>query len=316
MIRLLCPDPESFSPEGLIYAKQYSNLTAVKLTQREFDDAAHRFDAVLVRFNTRVGENILRGRCIKAVLSPTTGLDHIDIEAAKNNNVKIYHLKNQKQFLRKITATAELTIGLMIAASRKISPAFQSVKNGNWRCDLFRGVELSGKTVGVVGCGRLGEKVAKICLALEMNVIVFDPYVKILPAGVTRITKLHKLIQNSDVITFHVPLTPETTHMIGARELNMARCGAILINTSRGAVLNQDALLAALVSKKIGAVGLDVIENEHLFERDKVNKLIEYSLVHDNIIITPHIGGATFDSVKKTDMFVLQQFFKDTGLVV
>lgn len=317
MTRMLCPEPGSFSQAGLALAGRYTELVAERLEQSEFEAAAVDFDAVLIRFNTRVrGDLLAKAPRLKAVLSPTTGLDHIDLAAASRRGVKVFHLKGQNRFLRTVSATAELTITLMLATLRRLPAAIQSTRLGQWDPGPFRGREASGKTLGIVGCGRLGAKVARVGRALNMNVVVYDPFVSRLPAGVVRANSLADLLGGADIVSLHVPLMPETVHLIGADDLALLKDGAILINTSRGAVVDGSALIEHLKSGKLAAAAVDVVEDEEAILLGRRHPLIEYAKQHDNLLITPHIGGATFESVERTDSFILNRYFKDQGLLV
>ncbi len=317
MTRILCPEPSSFSLVGLEYAQRYSDLIAKPLSQSEFDAVAPEFDAVLVRFNTRVGAALLTSNShIRAILSPTTGLDHLDIGAARRSKVKVYHLKGQRQFLKKISATAELTIALMLTVIRNLPVAFRAPLAGIWEPGPFRGREAAGKTMAIVGCGRLGAKVARTCMALGMKVVAFDPYVARLPAGVFRFGSLKNMLSQADIISIHVSLTPETKHIIGPEEFCVMKAGAVLINTSRGPVVDSVALLNALKGKQLAAAALDVLEDEESIMIQGSHPLINYARHHSNLIITPHIGGATYESVEKTDLFVLRRYFHELGVRV
>lgn len=313
-MRILCPEPTSFSSAGLDFARRHATVTAGEMGQAEFECEAPGYDAVLVRFNTRVGEQLMRGGHLKAVLSPTTGLDHIDLEAALRHKVRVYHLRGQKSFLKQVSATAELTVTLMLAVLRNLPQAFEAVKQGQWEPGPFRGREVAGKTLGIVGCGRLGSKVARVGRALGMRVVTFDPYVQRLPAGVERTLSLQSLLERSDVVSLHVPLMPETRYMIGGREFDQFKVGAVLINTSRGTIVDGDALLDALRTKKLSAAAVDVLEDEGQIVHHRRHSFIDYARENANLLITPHIGGATVESVEKTDLFILSRYFKDQGI--
>jgi len=310
MIKILCPDPKSFSNAGLNFAHQYSELVAKKLSQKEFYRCSGEYDALLIRFNNKIGEEFFGNSSkVKAIISPTTGLDHIDLDAARSHNVKVFHLRGQKRFLKGISGTAELTIGLMLALVRKIPQSFESVKDERWDPGPYRGNEISGKVMGVIGCGRLGSKVARTAVALGMKVLAYDPFLNRFPSKVSKINELSELLRKSDVITLHVPLVSETRHLIGLKEVHQMKDGVFIINTSRGAILSSKALLLGLKSEKIKAAALDVLENEHSILTSS-HELIDYANNYDNLLITPHIGGATYESVEKTDLFILKKFFK------
>ena len=256
----------------------------------------------------------MKGGRLKAILSPTTGIDHIDMDYVKARGIKVYHLRDQKKFLKTISSTAELTIGLMLSMYRNIPNAVSSVAEGNWSAALFCGKELSGKVFGIIGCGRLGSKVAKVAIALGMKVIAHDPYKLKLPAGVARVDSLDSLLAVSDIISLHIPLNAKTNHLIGSREISLMKLGALIINTSRGSLIDSLPLLDSLKAKNISAA-LDVVEDENEVLAGKSNILIEYARNNSNLIITPHMGGATYEGIQKTDENILKRYFKDQGLI-
>ncbi len=309
-IKVLCPEPNSFSKKGLDYARSFSRLTAKTMSQKEFEKNATQFDVVLVRFNTKVGANIFgKESSVKAVISPTTGLDHIDMKSAKLNDIKVFHLRGKKRFLKGVSSTAELSIGLMLSVMRKIPQSFSAVKSGVWDTGPFRGNEVAGKTLGVIGCGRLGSKVSRTAVSLGMKVITYDPYVSRFPSGVEVKNSQSDLLRSADIVSLHVPLLDETRHLISHNEVSQMKMGVVIINTSRGAIIETNALLNGLNSKHISSAALDVVENEHLM-KGATHPLVEYACKHDNLLITPHIGGATFESVEKTDLFILENYYK------
>jgi len=310
-MNILCPNPESFSLSGLDFCKRKAFLEAVEMTQSEVELHARKYDAVLIRFNTRINNRIINSKSkVKYVISPTTGLDHIDMNLADKFGVKVFHLRNEKQFLKTVSGTAELTIGIMISLLRNIHTSFDSVKSGFWDVSKFRGHELIDKTIGIIGYGRLGQMVADVCRAFRMKVTVYDPYIKEKPEGVKVYSDIGDILTKSDIISVHVPLNQDTKYMISRREFIKMKNTSIIINTSRGAIIDNDALLQALESNEIAGAALDVIENEHDF-LGKSHPLIAYSKKNKNLLITPHIGGATYESVEKTDLFLLKKFFKD-----
>lgn len=313
-MRILCPEPASFSSAGLAYAGRHASLTAFEMDQATFDREAPGYDAVLVRFNTRVGAVVMQGTRLCAVLSPTTGLDHIDLVAAHRAGLNVYHLRGQKRFLKQVSATAELTVTLMLALLRHVPQAFEAVKRGQWEPGPWRGREVAGKTLGIVGCGRLGSKVARVGCALGMKVQAVDPAVQRLPAGVERAASMRQLLGSSDVVSLHVPLSAQTVHMIDRAAFDQFKPGAVLINTSRGGIVDSEALLDALRAGCVSAAAVDVLENEAGFARTGLHPLVDYARENSNLLITPHIGGATFESVEKTDLFILNRYFKDQGI--
>ena len=217
-------------------------------------------------------------------------------------------MKGEKKFLNNITPTAELTWGLLLALIRKLPAAFDSVLNGSWDRDLFLGTELKGKTLGIIGFGRLGKMVAKYGAAFGMNVVYsdIDEFESVLFA---KPIELMELLTTSDVISLHIPLEHSTQGFFGEAEIKSMKEGAILINTSRGEVLNEDALLQALSSKHLSGAALDVLQGEVSADSIsfKKNKLIDYAKKNQNLLITPHIGGACPDSMRLTEGFVAKK---------
>jgi D-3-phosphoglycerate dehydrogenase / 2-oxoglutarate reductase len=311
LIKMLCPEPDSFSEEGLAFAQSFSQLTTKNLSQDEFEEMAHQYDAVLVRFNTKVGSNIFgKNSNVRAIISPTTGLDHIDMESAKVHGVKVFHLRGKKRFLKGVSGTAELTIGLMLSLLRNIPQSFSAVKDGVWETGPFRGNEVSGKTLGIIGCGRLGSKVSRTAVALGMKVIAYDPFVSRLPKGVISTNSQSEVLNQADIVSLHVPLLPDTKHLIADKEISQMKDGVVIINTSRGSIIDTTSLLHGLNTKKVSAAAVDVMEDEHLVQ-GIFHPLVDYARKNSNLLITPHIGGATFESVEKTDLFILKNYRKN-----
>jgi D-3-phosphoglycerate dehydrogenase len=275
-----------------------------------------RADALIVRLAYTVDEALLSAAPrLRAVVSATTGVDHIDLAAAERRGVAVLTLRGETEFLRSVPSTAEHTWALLLGLLRRVAPAAQSVLAGDWERDRFRGTQLRDKTIGLVGLGRIGEKVAGYAAAFGMRVLAYDPYRPVgeIPAA-ERTPTLALLLAESDIVSLHVPLTAETDGLIGAAELAQMRPGAWLINTARGQIVDEAALLAALESGRLAGAALDVIADErdggHL-----ANPLIVYARTHENVLITPHIGGATFEAMTATEVFMahkLRRFFEHT----
>jgi D-3-phosphoglycerate dehydrogenase len=310
-MRILVAEKSSFSQQGLKSLGEIAPVDALDLTQAQLAKAARGYEVLVVRLGLRVDREVLEaGETLLVVGTPTTGLDHIDLQAAQERGVAVLSLKGERLFLDQVYATAEHTFALLLSLVRRIPAAFQGVKNYEWRRDLYRGGELSGKTLGIVGCGRLGSMVARYAMAFGMRVFVYDPYKPRLPQGITTCSTLAELLSACDVVSIHVPLNPETEGMFSAGQLAQLRPGAILINTARGAVLDEAALLHALESGRLAGAALDVLCNEHDVAQVAANPLIEFARRHDNLIITPHIGGATQESIEKADLFIAQKIGK------
>jgi D-3-phosphoglycerate dehydrogenase len=307
-MRILVAEKSSFSQKGLESLAGIAPLDTLDLTQAQLAQAVVGYEVLVVRLGLRVDRAVLAtGDALRIVATPTTGLDHIDLPAAEECGIAVLSLKGERAFLDQVYATAEHTFALLLCLARHIPAAFDAVQRYEWRRDLYRGGELSGKTLGIVGCGRLGSMVARYGAAFGMRLLVYDPYQAQLPKEVIACPTLAELLAESDVVSLHVPLNAETEGMFSAEQFALLRPRANLINTARGAILDEEALLQALESGRLAGAALDVLCNEHSLDSGEPNRLIEYARTHDNLIITPHIGGATQESVEKADLFIARK---------
>lgn len=307
-MKLICPDPYLFSPEIIKKVKKKYSSFIKELTQEKFNQIGKDYEVILTRFSKYVGKEIMsKDTKVKYILSPATSLNHIDVELAKKKKIKIFYL-NEKKFLKNVTATAEHTWLLTLASIRKLVPASNSVLKKKWSPIGFKGQELSKKNIGIVGFGRLGKKIGKYAKAFGMNVFFYDKYVKNLK-GYKKVSNLNSLIRKSHVISINCSLTKETYHMINKKTLLGIKNNSVIINTARGEVINSKDLCEVLKKKKI-FVGIDLIENENFFYKKKKDLLINYAIKNKNILITPHIGGFTKESVEKTDEHIINKFEK------
>ncbi|MFP6718008.1 MAG: NAD(P)-dependent oxidoreductase, partial [Alphaproteobacteria bacterium] len=244
-------------------------------------------------------------KTLRAVVSNTTSVSHIDIKAAAKRNVAICALYDEQLFLNTITPTAEHTIGLMLAAWRQISSAHRAVLRGEWRrIDWGAPRMFSRMRLGIVGFGRLGRKVANIAKAMEMVVNYYDPYVD---GGVDDVVELATC---SDILSIHAVSNEETSGLISESVLKALPKNAMVINTARGELLDTNALLDLMENGHIIAAALDTIDGEYEvgFEANLVkSRLLSYARTHDNLILTPHIGGSTLDAWKETQRRVLEK---------
>ena len=308
MIHILNVEPLNYSAEARQILRSIGRLDERSLTRAELLDCLIAYDVLIVRLGFQVDcEVIDAGQRLKVIVTATTGLDHIDEEYAKQRGITVLSLRGETEFLRTIPATAEHTWALLLTLVRRIPWAFQSVQAGYWDRDAFRGYELCGKRLGIVGLGRIGEKVARYGLAFGMSVSVFDSYRPEWPNDIKRCETLEELLCLTEVLSLHVSLNRETIGMIGRQELLLLPTGAILINTSRGAVIDEQALYDVLMSGHLGGAALDVLTHERATPGDTGRALLEYAKSHHNLIITPHIGGATFESMARTEVFMARK---------
>lgn len=248
------------------------------------------------------------------IASCTTGTDHID-----NRDIPL--IKLEGEFLKDIYATAEHTWALILSLIRKVAFAFDDVKQGNWEREKWQGTELRGKTLGIVGMGRIGQQIARMAEAFGMKVITYDTTIWMgrkeqgnmaIEFPLYQYCHLEHLLQNSDIITVHVPLTEETKGMFSIEQFKQMKPTAYFINTSRGAVVDEDALLNALHNDIIAGAAIDVTTfeterkpfGEDIEDIRNQNELVWYAKHNDNLIITPHIGGNTIESREKTQIHI------------
>lgn len=263
---------------------------------------------LVVRLAHQVDDEVLAaGPHLEVVASPTTGTDHIDVAAAEARGIRVVTLKGETDFLRTIRATPEHTWALLLALARQLPAAAAAAADGRWERDAHRGRELAGKRLGIFGLGRVGRIVAEYGLAFGMEVLAHDVTPTGAP-GVTMVPTLPELLSQIDVLLVHVPLDASTHHAIGAAELALLPPGALLVNTSRGAVLDEQAVVDALERGHLAGVAVDVVEQERALGGRQSAPLVAFARSHpDRAIVTPHIAGATWESMHRTEVFLAQR---------
>ena len=272
------------------------------ITGGELIEIVGGYDALVVRSRTKVTREVLAeaGR-LKAVARAGVGLDNIDVEEAKRRGVEVVNSPEAPS-----NAVAELVLGFMLSLARRIPEADASMKRGEWIKGRLTGFELRGKTLGVIGFGRIGYLLAKKAKALGMRVLTYDVIIEKLmdyveEAGAEAVP-LQRLLASSDFVTAHVPLLPQTRHMIGRREIEMMKRGAYLINAARGAIVDEEALREALTSGRLAGAALDVYEEEP--PGDTVLTGLR------NVVCTPHIGAATEEAQRANSTIVAEKLIK------
>ena len=231
---------------------------------------------------------------LKIISCATTGSDHIERAELDRRGIPVRTLMEDKQLLLNLTPAAELSWALLMACARMLPAAVDHVKAGGWDREQFPGTMLNGKRIGIIGCGRIGTWMSRYARAFGMDIVGYDPFISDFPPQIKSVT-LEELVSTSDFITIHVPLTDDTAGLFSESCFARVKTGAILINTSRGAVIDEGALLKALEAKRLQAAGLDVLADEPEIEK---SSLAQYAKTHDNLILTPHCGGFSHDAVK------------------
>jgi len=307
-LRILNAEPDGYCDEARAVLERCGELVAKSLSREALLQEVADADVLIVRLAHEVDAELLAaGRRLKAVVTATTGLDHVDLEEARRRGVAVISLRGESEFLRSVPATAEHTWALLLALTRRIVAARHAVTLGRWDRDALRGHDLAGRRLGLLGLGRIGRLVAGYGRAFAMDVRAFDPHAPDGLDGVARAASLPALLAESDVLSIHVPLDATTEGLVGAAELAALPPGALLVNTSRGAVVDEAALLEALRGGRLAGAALDVIPGEREAGRRAASPLIAYAAERENLLITPHIGGATYESMARTEVFVAQK---------
>jgi D-3-phosphoglycerate dehydrogenase len=259
----------------ILEAKGYQVTCAWDMPKTDLSNIIGSYDAMIVRSATKVEGDLLdNAKKLRVIGRAGEGLDNVDYEKAKALGISLVNTPHVS-----FVSVAELTIGYILALARNIVQGTTSLRQGNWEKEELMGIEVSGKTLGVIGCGYIGKDVERLAIALGMQVIPVEECVS------DRFVSLGEMLPKADFITIHVPLTPRTHHMISVREFELMKRGAMLIDCSRGGVVDQEALYRAIVSGKVAGAALDVFEEEP----PKNSKL----LTLNNVIATPHMGAQT-----------------------
>ena len=255
------------------------------LTSDELKAAIGRYDGICIRSGTKLTADVLaEPGNLKAIARAGVGVDNVDLPTATRHGIVVMNAPDGNTL-----STAELTVALMLAASRNIAPACASLKASEWNRKAFMGHQLAGKTVGIIGLGRIGTAVARRCLGLEMKVVGYDPFIAGAPPELAKeiqlVDSLDDLVRAAHYLTVHTPMSDETRGIIGKKELEALPEGAYVINAARGGIIDEDALLEALKTGHLGGAALDVYPSEPPENRE----LIEHPLV----LCLPHLGASS-----------------------
>jgi len=303
--KVFCNDDLSLKKNALAELELIADVSYFSAKQDELIENIHHYDAYYASAHVQANSEVLdNAKNLKVIATPSTGTDHLDVHYANEKNIDVIHIANEIDLLNGFTATAEHAWGLLLACVRKLPASFDCAKNGDWARQRFTGFQLYKKTLGIIGLGRLGAMMVSFGNGFNMNVIGYDVLKKDI-RGVKQVS-LDELLRTSDVITVHIHLTEENSGFISEDNFKKMKKGVVLINTSRGAVIDEDALLENLNSGHVNAAGLDVINGEwdnNLYD----HPLIKYSRQHNNLIITPHIAGATIESIIGARVFVAKK---------
>jgi D-3-phosphoglycerate dehydrogenase / 2-oxoglutarate reductase len=306
--RLLVVESQGFSEAAATWLNGCCRLTLSDLDRPGLLSAVREAEILWVRLRNRIDADVMKaGPGLRMIVTPTTGLNHIDLKEAERRGIQVLSLRGNTEFLRDVLATAEHTLLLILALLRHLKPACDHAERGGWNRDLFKGREIFGSNIGIVGYGRLGRIVAGYLLALGANVVTSDPYVdqsQIHPQ--VRNIPLDALLASVDLVTLHVNYSEETRGFFGRAQFAAMKQGSLFVNTSRGELVDERTLLESLQSGRLGGAALDVLCEEFSTGMER-HPLLEYARGHDNLIVTPHIGGCTIESIQKTENYLAEK---------
>jgi D-3-phosphoglycerate dehydrogenase / 2-oxoglutarate reductase len=261
------------------------------------EDIVHRYDAIVVRSATKLTADVIeRATNLKVIGRAGVGVDNVDVEAATRRGIVVANAPEST-----VVSAAEHTIGLLVALARNIPQAHAALKQARWERKAYGGIELAGKTLGVLGFGRIGQQVARRALGLGMHVVAYDPYVsteRFRELGVERLETTGEVYDVAEFVTLHLPLTDETRKSIDAQAFARMRDGVRLVNAARGQLLDEAALLDALQSGKVAGAALDVFSSEPYS-----GPLLEL----DNVVVTPHLAASTDEAQDRAGVIVAEQ---------
>jgi D-3-phosphoglycerate dehydrogenase len=296
-MKLLVSDP--LSEEGLKILTASGIPVDVKpgLNEDELCKIIGEYDGLIIRSGTTVTKKIMdAGKKLRVIGRAGVGVDNVDVPYATQKGILVMNTPSAN-----IISAAEHSLAMIMSLARMIPWAHASVHKGEWKRSKFTGIELYGKTLGIIGVGRVGGEIAKRAKSFNMTMLGYDPY---LPADVAeslcvKLTTLEDVLKNSDIMTIHTPLLPETKNMISMPQFKMMRKNALLVNVARGGIVNEDDLYEALKNKVIAGAAFDVFVDEPLKEGSKLLEL-------DNLVTTPHLGASTVEAQEKVSVDIAE----------
>lgn len=317
-MKILHLEAENYSQASMNKLKRLGEVYCLNPGNEQELDAylsKEQYNVIVISIGFLFDETRLRNqKQLKYIISPTTGLNHIDLNYCQQAGINVISLKGEEKFLSTITSTAEHTWSLLLALTRNVIAANKHVNNGGWDRTLFLGSELYGKTIGIIGYGRLGKIVSKYASAFGMKRVVYDIAAEKVP---TRLYKtLEDLLSVSDVVVLLASYSEDNIDLISMDEIKRMKPGCYFINTSRGELVNEAALIFGLENQIIRAAALDVLKEDSNWKKEtpQSNKLLKYSKAENNLLITPHIGGYGENSIQRTRKFIIEKFIQTVKL--
>jgi D-3-phosphoglycerate dehydrogenase len=307
MAKIIVTDKMASNGIDYLKSKGFEVDTPFGISKEELCEIIGNYDAIIVRSATKVKGDVLKNAVnLKVAGRAGNGVDNIDVEECTRRGITVVNTPEGNTM-----AAAEMSVALIFAVFRNVAQAYHAAKNKDFRRNKFVGEELDGKTAGIIGLGKIGSIVAQKLKGVGMNVIGYDPYIsdeRINQLGIIRKENLDDLLKEADLITIHIPKTPESKNIIGERELALCKKGVRIVNVARGGMIDEKALYNAIVSGHVAGAALDVQEVEPNFnkapeEQDYWNPLLDL----DQVIMTPHLGASTKEANLNCSLGVAKQ---------
>ena len=309
-MNILITEPDDYSIPAIEIYREIGNVKTSpafsELTDRDVQGA----NVLVIRLKHFISRQLIeKAPQLKYIVSTTTGTDHIDEAFASKQGIKLLSLNGETNFLETIPSAAEFTWALLLALSKRIVPAINDVKEGNWDRLKFRGVNVKGKRLGILGLGRIGKQITRVAQAFEMKDSAFDPYQKEWIDGVEKKQTPEELFQDADFLTILIPAA-NNKKFVSAELLQKTKKGAAVINTSRGSVWDERAVIELLLSSHLSGVATDVITYETEPLKRLQSPILAYNGKLDNLIVTPHLGGATLESMQAAELYLAKKLLQ------
>ncbi len=256
--------------------------------------------------NFILDRKVLENSNLEVINTCSTGLNHIDLNYCEENNIDVWSLKKDYELINDLPSTSELAFGLMMSLLRNIPKSFHSVRDGNWDYAPYVGHQIKGKTIGVIGYGRLGKIMCRLFDGWGVKVLVDDPYEYKIDKRDSKVLR-KRLLNSSDVVFLHTHVTDETRGMVDDEFLSQMKQGSYLVNTARGELVDEGSIIKSIEQGHLKGYGTDVIKDE--FGDIQNSKLVEFSInPNNNVVITPHIGGMTIEGQTKAYTWAVRKF--------
>ena len=298
-------------PDLIKIAEKYFSVEIYEyMPYAELKKQIYKYDGLLI--NARIkfdNELINKASKLRAVFSPTIGYDHVDLKSLNDSHINFSAIGLESEFRKTLWSTAEHALTLMLNVYRNIKPMnFEVENNFSWDNRKFFFNDIRNSTVGIIGFGNIGRKLCALLRPFECKILYYDPYVDLSVNNDFNVRKvsLHELLKMSDIVSLHTPLNDETKHLINHQEFSLMKPNSVIINTSRGGVINELAFISAIENKIIWGGAFDVLENESPFGVEH-SALVNFAKKNQNILITPHVGGSSNDYLHKIFLYSIEK---------